>query len=54
MGSSPVGMTCFPAGMGMTCFPVGMGMSIGIGHSDGYGTYAGADAGDGAGAVSDD
>ena len=37
MGSLPVGMTCFPAGMG-------------IEHSDGYG----ADAGDGAGAVSDD
>ena len=32
----------------MNCFPVGMGM--GIEHSDGYG----ADAGDGAGAVSDD
>lgn len=41
MGSSPVGMNCFPAGMG-------------IEHSDGYGTDAGADAGDGAGAVSDD
>lgn len=52
MGSSPVGMNCFPASM--NCFPVGMGMSLGIGHSDGYGTYAGADAGDGAGAVSDD
>lgn len=37
-----------------TVFPAAMGMSLGIGHSDGYGDDAGADDGDGAGAVSDD